>query len=89
MLVNGETEEEKDMVHFYKQVIAASSRGVISSFTIVVMISRQWGKDHKDTDPSLTTVMKTKQLSAWVRLDHVKTFWNGQQIITTCCTMAS
>ena len=75
MLVNGETGEEKDMVHFYKQVNGASSRGVISSFTMNVMISRHWGKDHKDTDPSLTNVMKTqKQLSAWMHPDHFKTF---------------
>ena len=43
-LVKGETSELEEMVNFYKQVIAASSRGIISSFVMNVMISRYWGK---------------------------------------------
>ena len=70
-MVNGETPEEEEMVNFYKQVIAALSRGIISSMVMHVMISRHWGKDHKDTGTSLMTVTKTyKQLHAWMRLDH-------------------
>ena len=57
--VVGETQAEIEMVDFYKQVLAASSRGVISSFVMNVMISRHWGKDHRDTDTSLLTVTKT------------------------------
>ena len=46
MMVNGEDEEENEMVNFYQQVIATSSRVVISSFVMHVMISRHWGKYH-------------------------------------------
>ena len=42
--VVGETPEECEMVDFYKQVLAASSRGIITSFVMNVMISRHWGK---------------------------------------------
>ena len=61
--------------NFYKQAIAASSRGIMSLFVKNVMISRHWGKDHKDTDTSLMTVTKTyKQLHAWMHLDHFSVF---------------
>ena len=43
-LVTGETPEEEEMVNFYKQVIAASSRGIISLFVLNAMISRVSGK---------------------------------------------
>ena len=43
-LVYGETEEEVEMVDFFKQVLAAGSRGVISSFALSIMVSRYWGK---------------------------------------------
>jgi len=43
-LVQGETEEEVEMVDFFKQVLADDSRGVISSFALSVMVSRYWGK---------------------------------------------
>ena len=70
-LVEGETHEEAEMVNFYRQVIAASSRGIISSFVVNVMISRHWGKDRKSTDTSQMTVTKTyKQLHAWMHPDH-------------------
>ena len=73
--VVGETQAEIEMVDFYKQVLAASSRGVISSFVMNVMISRHWGTDHNDTDTSLLTVTKTcKQLHAWMRPDHFSVF---------------
>ena len=44
MLVKSETDEEQEMVHFYKQVIAASSRGVISSFILNIMIIMALGQ---------------------------------------------
>ena len=73
--VDGETPEEAEMVDFYKQVLAASGRGIISSFVMNVMISRHWGKDHKDTDTSLMTVTNTyKQLHAWMHPDHFNVF---------------
>ena len=63
------------MVNFYMQAIAAPSRGIISSFVMNVMISRHWGKDHKDTDTSLMMMTKTyKQLHAWMRPDHFSVF---------------
>ena len=75
IMVEGKTPEEVEMVNFYKQVIAVSSRGIISSFVMNVMNSRHWGKDHKDTDTSLMTVAKTyKQLHAWMHPDHVSVF---------------
>ena len=74
-MVEGETPEEADMFDFYKQVIAASSRGIISSFVMSVMIYRHWGKDRKDTDTSLMTVAQTyKQLHAWMHPDHFSVF---------------
>ena len=42
--VVGETPEEAEMVDFYKQLIAASSRGIFSSFEMNVMIARHWDK---------------------------------------------
>ena len=40
-----------------------------------VMISRHWGKDHKDSDTSLMSVTKTyKQLHAWMHPDHFRVF---------------
>ena len=73
--MTGETPEEEDMVNFYKQAIAAPSRGIISLFVMNVMISRHWGKDHKDTDTSLMMMTKTyKQLHAWMRPDHFSVF---------------
>ena len=79
-LVEGETPEEAEMVNFYKQVIAASSRGIISSFVMSVMIYRHWGKDRKDTDTSLMTVAQTyKQLHAWMHPDHFSVFcWRSK-----------
>ena len=44
--VTGETEQEADMVDFFKQVLAADSRGVITSFALSVIVSRHWGTYH-------------------------------------------
>jgi hypothetical protein len=44
--VTGETEQEADMVDFFKQVLAADSRGVITSFALSIIVSRHWGRDH-------------------------------------------
>ena len=41
--VTGSNEQEADMVDFFKQVLAAENRVVISSFVISVMVSRYWG----------------------------------------------
>jgi hypothetical protein len=64
------------MVDFFKQVLAADSREVISSFAISVMVSRYWGKkDHRVHDTSLLTIAKTeKQMNAWMRPDHFPKF---------------
>ena len=71
--------KKKEMVPFYKQVIAASSRGVISAFTINVMISRHGGKYQKYIDTSITTISKTqRQLSAWMHPDHFSSFLNDK-----------
>jgi hypothetical protein len=39
-VAQGETEEDIEMVSFFKQVLAADSRGVISSLALSVMVSR-------------------------------------------------
>ena len=41
--VVGETEAEAEMVDFFKQVLAAASRGVITSFALSIIESRYWG----------------------------------------------
>ena len=38
--VQGDTDEEMDMVDFFQQLIVADSRGAISSFVIRVMVAR-------------------------------------------------
>ena len=74
-MVHGDTEEEVEMVDFFKQLLAADSRGVISSFALSIMVSRHRGKDHKETDTSLVTMAKTeKQLTAWMHSDHFLQF---------------
>ena len=74
-MVQGETEEEVEMVDLFKQVLAADSRGVISSFALSIMVCRYWGKDHKENDTSLVTIAKTeKQLTAWMHPDHFVRF---------------
>ena len=63
------------MVDFFKQVLAADSRGVISSFALHILVSRYWGKDHMKNDTSLVTITKTeKQLTAWMHPNHVPKF---------------
>ena len=59
-LVQGETEEEVEMVDLFKQVLAADSRGVISSFVLSIFVSRYWGKDNMNNDASLVSVAKTE-----------------------------
>ena len=72
-MVQGETEEEVEMVDFFKQVLAADSRGAISSFALSIMVSRHWGTGHMRNDTSLVTIAKTeKQLTAWMHTDHLQ-----------------
>ena len=52
-LVQGETEEEMEMVDFFKQVLAADRRVVITSFALSVIVSRYLGKDHMQNDDVL------------------------------------
>ena len=47
-LAQGKTEQDIEMVNFFKQVLVADSKGVISSFALSVMVSRHWGKDHRE-----------------------------------------
>ena len=61
LLVQGETEEEVEMVDFFKQVLAADSRGVISSFALSIMVSRYWGTDHMRNDTSLVPIANTEK----------------------------
>ena len=73
--VTGSNEQEADMVDFFKQVLAAENRVVISSFVISVMVSRYWGTGHLPTDTALTTISKTMtQLHAWMYPDRFATF---------------
>ena len=73
--VTGETEQEADMVDFFKQVLAADSRGVITSFALSVIVSRHWGRDHNPSDTSLVTIAKTeKQLVQWMHPNHFAPF---------------
>ena len=44
------------MVDFFKQVPAADSRRVISSFALSIMVSRHWGADHMRNDTSLVNI---------------------------------
>ena len=70
-LVQGETEDDIDMVIFVKQVLAVDSRGVIASFALSVMVSRYWGNHHREHDTSLVTIAKTeKHMTAWMHPDH-------------------
>ena len=74
-LVQGETEAEVEMVDFFKQVLAVDSRGVISSFALSVMVSRNCGKGHGEQDTSLVTIAKTeRQMTPWMHPDHLPTF---------------
>ena len=75
LMVTGTTREDEDMVGFFNQTVSADSRGVISSFITSVIISRHWGKNHLDTDTSITTIAKTlRELTSWVHPDHVPEF---------------
>ena len=63
------------MVDFFKQVLAADSRGVITSFALSVIVSRHWGRDHNPSDTSLVTIAKTeKQLVQWMHPNHFAPF---------------
>ena len=60
-MVQGETEEEMEMVAFFKQVLAADCGGVITSYALSIIVSRYWGKkDHMQNDTSLVTIAKTE-----------------------------
>ena len=70
-----ETDLEAEMVDFFKQILVADSRGVITSFVTSIMITRDWGSDHSLYDSSLTTIAKTmRQLQAWAHPDRFATF---------------
>ena len=70
-MAQGETDE--DVV---KQVLAADSRGVISSFALSILVSRYWGKDlNMKNDTSLVTIAKTEnQLTARMHPNHFPKF---------------
>ena len=73
--VTGETEQEADMVDFFKQVLASDSRGVITSFALSIIVSRHWGRYHHTSDTSLVTIAKTeKQLVQWMHPNHFAPF---------------
>jgi hypothetical protein len=63
------------MVDFFKQVLAADSRGVITSFALSIIVSRYWGRYHMPNDTSLVTIAKTeKQLIQWMHPNHFAPF---------------
>jgi hypothetical protein len=73
--VVGETEDENVIVDFFKQVLAADSRGVITSFALSIIVSRYWGRDHMPHDPPLVSIAKTeKQLIQWMDPKHFAQF---------------
>jgi hypothetical protein len=63
------------MVDFFKQAIAADSKGVISSLVMSVMVAISWG------DNNIANTMK--QLVAWMHPDHFQLSGPGLGITTT------
>ena len=75
LMVVGNDPQEADTIDFFKQAIAAYSRGVISLFITGVMIARHWGNNHIDTDTSIATIAKTmREMTSWVHPDHLPEF---------------
>ena len=64
-----------EMVDFFKHVLAADSRSVITSFALSIIVSRHWGRDHMPNDTSLVTIAKTEnQKLQWMHPNHFAPF---------------
>ena len=64
-----------EIVNFFKQLLAADSRGAITSFALSINVSRPWERDHLPNDTSLATIAKTEeQLIQWMHPNHFAPF---------------